>query len=232
MSPPMPSIPSSSRSLSSFQLSHTMSNLLCRTPVGQRARTSVLTRPTLVLPSLRYCATGTTFEKVPSISSSVAKTQAPEKPSSAPPHSVLPTKTLLRSLLVTTISSHQALLVPCLSILSFLTKPRGVLLDVDRNPLIHWFLKKTFYDHFCAGEKESQVRDKIRQIKSTGLRGVILTYARETVQDSSTNQTQFAHSQVSQKATDTESCEFIAAWRDGYLKTVDMLGEGDFLAPK
>ncbi|KAI2891637.1 hypothetical protein CBS11852_6036 [Aspergillus niger] len=209
-----------------------MSNLLCRTPVGQKARTCVITRPTLILHSLRYCSTGTTFEKVPSISSSVAKSQATEKPSSAPPHSVLPTKTLLRSLLVTTISSHQALLVPCLSILSFLTKPRGVLLDVDRNPLIHWFLKKTFYDHFCAGEKESQVRDKIRQIKSTGLRGVILTYARETVQDSSTNQTQFAHSQVSQKATDTESCEFIAAWREGYLKTVDMLGEGDFLAPK
>ncbi|GLA41634.1 proline dehydrogenase [Aspergillus niger] len=209
-----------------------MSNLLCRTPAGQRARTCVITRPTLVLQSLRYCSTGTTFEKVPSISSSVAKSQATEKPSSAPPHSVLPTKTLLRSLLVTTISSHQALLVPCLSILSFLTKPRGVLLDVDRNPLIHWFLKKSFYDHFCAGEKESQVRDKIRQIKSTGLRGVILTYARETVQDSSTNQTQFAHSQVSQKATDTESCEYIAAWREGYLKTVDMLGEGDFLAPK
>ncbi|PWY96500.1 FAD-linked oxidoreductase [Aspergillus sclerotioniger CBS 115572] len=209
-----------------------MSNLLCRTSVSQRARSSVIPRTLLVLDSVRYASTGTTIEKAPSISSSIAQPRATPQASTAPAHSVLPTKTLLRSLLVTTVSSHRALLVPCLSILSFLTKPRGVLLDVDRNPLIHWFLKKTFYDHFCAGERESQVRDTIGQIKSTGLRGVILTYARETVQDSSTNQIKFANNQTSQRDASTHSCEYIQAWREGVLKTVDMLGEGDFLAPK
>ncbi|PYH88315.1 FAD-linked oxidoreductase [Aspergillus ellipticus CBS 707.79] len=188
--------------------------------------------PVTLLQSFRHASTGTTLEKTPSVSSSIPKPPVAQKKPSAPAHSVLSTKTLLRSLLVTTISSHRALLVPCLSILSFLAKPRGFLLDVDRNPLIHWTLKKSFYDHFCAGEKETQVRDTIHQIRSTGLRGVILTYARETVQDSGANQPKFGHNQVSRDDASIQTCEYIDAWREGVLKTVDMLGDGDFLAPK
>ncbi|RAL08616.1 FAD-linked oxidoreductase [Aspergillus homomorphus CBS 101889] len=147
-------------------------------------------------------------------------------------HSVIPTGILLRSLLVTTISSHPLLLGPSLSILSFLSKSSSLLLDVERNPLIYWFLRKTFYDHFCAGEKEAEVYKTIQQIRSTGLRGVILTYTRETVQDARTAKQRFANTEALEKAASTDTCEHIQSWREDVLRTVDMLGPGDFLAPK
>ena len=137
----------------------------------------------------------------------------------------LPTKVLLRSLLVTTVSSHWVLRAPSLSILYLLTKAKGALLSVDKNPIIHGILKKSFYDHFCAGEKEGQVRDTIQQVKDTGLRGVILTHARETD----------ARAKKKENALqgDTSShCETIQAWKEGTLTTIDMLSEGDYLAPK
>lgn len=145
----------------------------------------------------------------------------------------LPMKVLLRSLLVTTVSSHRALLTPALSILSFLTQSRGFLFNPERNPLIRGGLRRTLYDHFCAGETESQTRGVIRQIKDVGYRGVILTYSRETVTDHRKEQ----HSDQSVTASSgsdsvKQHCEVIEAWKDGTLKTVDMLSEGDFLALK
>lgn len=142
-------------------------------------------------------------------------------------YSVVPTSVLLRSLLVTTISSNWALRVPSLSILLFITKARGFLFNVDRNPLIRWILRKTMYDHFCAGEREPQVRNTIRQIKDLGIRGVILTYAREAAQGASSME----KANSSEKGASVH-CENIQAWRDDVLKTVDLIGEGDCLAPK
>lgn len=135
------------------------------------------------------------------------------------------TKVLLRSLLITTVSSHWILRAPSLSILHLLTKAKGALLSVDKNPVIHGILKKTFYDHFCAGEKEGQVRDTIQQVKDTGLRGVILTHARETDARAKKKQTALEEDASSH-------CETIQAWKEGTLATIDMLSEGDYLAPK
>lgn len=143
--------------------------------------------------------------------------------SKAPAFSAVPTSTLLRSLLVTTVSGHWILRVPSLSMLLLLTKARGWLFSVDRNPLVHWVLKKTLYNHFCAGEKEPQVRETIRQLKDTGLRGVILTHARESSRD--------AHSAAT-VVEDNPYCEILHAWKEDVLKTVDLIDDGDFLAIK
>lgn len=151
------------------------------------------------------------------------KTTTPSKTTKAPAFSVVPTSTLLRSLLITTVSGNRMLRVPSLSLLLLFSKAKGWLFSVDRNPLVHWVLRKTLYDHFCAGEKETQVRETIQQLKDTGLRGVILTHARETSRD--------AHALAAVSEGEV-FCELLHAWKEDILKTVDLIGDGDFLAIK
>ena len=155
-----------------------------------------------------------------------------------PPLSLLPMNMLLRSLLVATISSHEVLLNSAFAVLSFLSKPRGALLDVEKNPVLYWTLKKTLYDHFCAGENSREVASTIRRLKDMGFKGVILTYAREVAVDSSTKQkaaqrTAIGDAPVSLEGNDEAGFnEDIETWRQGVLQTVAMLGESDFLALK
>lgn len=140
---------------------------------------------------------------------------------------------LLRSLLVASISSTRVLLLPALSMLSFLSKPdRSFLFNVDRNPVLHAVLRKTFYDQFCGGETGAETRACVRRFKELGFRGVILTYAKETLFDHHTK-TQHAHGQgqggaLSSSAIDPD----IESWRTGTLETAAQIDEGDFLAIK
>ncbi|KAL1958001.1 hypothetical protein VTO42DRAFT_5213 [Malbranchea cinnamomea] len=126
------------------------------------------------------------------------------------------------------------LLLPSLSILTFLSKPgRSIFFNVDRNPILHAILKRTFYDHFCSGENEAQVASNIRQLKALGLRGVILTYAREIVFDTRAS----ADSNSTKKRTDSpdresKHCPDIEEWIRGALKTLHLLEENDYLALK
>lgn len=184
--------------------------------LGLRCQMAMLqVRHASAFPSLRHG---------PSLYEEKHRFPTPPARAKAPVFSVVPTSTLLRSLLVTTISGHRILRVPSLSILMALSKARGYLFSVDKNPVIHWFLKKTLYNHFCAGEKEDQVRDTIRQLKDAGLRGVILTHARESSRDTHSTQ------ELGNEAN--PYCETLHAWKEDVLKTVDLIDEGDFLAIK
>lgn len=112
-------------------------------------------------------------------------------------------------------------------------------MDVDRNPILHGILKKTFYEQFCAGENGAETKATIKELKDMGFRGVIMTYAKETVFDHRTNteqglgvaavenerQDQPLHPQVAR-------CANIETWRTGILKTVDQLADRDYLAVK
>lgn len=141
-----------------------------------------------------------------------------------PPHSLLPTRMLLRSLLVAGITSHPMLLAPGLATLKFLSKPRGPLFNVERNPLLHSIVKNVLYNQFCAGENASEVKATIQNIKTMGFRGVILTYAKEGPGKSDEKDQGDPESQQA----DAE----IEAWHQGVLQTVQMIGDGDFLALK
>lgn len=148
------------------------------------------------------------------------------------PLSALPANVLLRSLFINTISSKPFLLSPSLAVLSALCKPgRPFLFNVDRNPLLHSILKRTFYKQFCAGENATETAATLRQLKDMGFRGTILTYAKETVFNHRTK-AQHGLGIPVQEGGKSELCENIEAWREGTLKTVDMLGEGDQLAVK
>lgn len=182
-------------------------------------------RSQLAMLQVRHASAFPSVRHGPSLYEEKHKSPAPPPlGAKAPVFSVVPTSTLLRSLLVTTVSGHRILRVPALSILMALSKARGYLLGVEKNPVIHWFLKKTLYNHFCAGEREDQVRDTIRQLKDTGLRGVILTHARES-----------SHGTPSAQELGNEAnpyCETLHAWKEDVLKTVDLIDDGDFLAIK
>lgn len=159
-----------------------------------------------------------------------------------PPHSLVPTKVLLRSLLIATVSSHRALLAPSLAILSFLAQPRGPLFSIEKNPILYMIFKRTIYNHFCAGENKREVTSTIRGIKDMGFKGVILTYAREVVLDHSTKKEAAVESHGNSTEggvvapiaghIETSDDEAIVAWRAGVLETVGMLRESDVLAIK
>lgn len=73
------------------------------------------------------------------------------------------------------------------------------------------------------------MRNTIQQLKDTGLRGVILTYARETTRD---DRVAKRKEESNEKMEALEKDEMIQAWTDGVLQTIDMIGEGDYLALK
>lgn len=159
-----------------------------------------------------------------------------EKKPTSRPLSRLPFPQLLRSLLIATISSHRFLLLPALHTLQFLTarSHTSTLLSVDKNPIIHGVLKTTFYNQFCAGETGQETKHTVRALKDLGFRGVILTYARETMFDHRTK-AQLAHfdsanaeGSVGPAAHDAD----IEDWRRGTLETAALVEDGDFLAIK
>ncbi|CAG8898185.1 unnamed protein product [Penicillium egyptiacum] len=159
---------------------------------------------------------------------------------SLPPLSALPARVLLRSLLVSTISSKRFLLIPALSLMSFLSKPNRIwLFDVDRNPVLHGILKTTFYNQFCAGENGAECRSTIREMKDMGFRGMILTYAAETVFDHST-QAQNGQGIAALKSekgdvsidASVSQCPSIEAWREGTVETIYMTEAEDYIAVK
>lgn len=77
----------------------------------------------------------------------------------------------------------------------------------------------------------------MEKLKQLGIKGSILTYARETVFDHSTNteQAQGTVAPLAEKKNNTvveeiKSCPNIEAWRKGTLETIDLIDEGDYLA--
>ncbi|KAI0425316.1 proline oxidase [Xylaria sp. FL1042] len=149
------------------------------------------------------------------------------------PLSTLPMPVLLRSLLVSSICSKSYLLGPSLSILAFLAKPnRGFLFSVDRNPLLHWLVKRTFYDHFCVGENAEEVMENMKKMHGLGISGILLTYAKETTFNHKSGSENVLGSTVQRVDTIKQKCEEMEAWRVGTLQTVHMTGDGDQVAIK
>ncbi|KAK3328742.1 FAD-linked oxidoreductase-like protein [Apodospora peruviana] len=142
--------------------------------------------------------------------------------------SVLPLTSILRSLMTTTVSSSPVLLSPSLAMLSLLAHTTNPLLNPDRNPLLHYLLKKTFYAQFCAGETAPEVRRTIDALKRIGYSGVILGYAKEVVLTSAQT------SDLASGVLGSESCirTEVNPWRQGTMETVLLTSPGDFVALK
>jgi hypothetical protein len=153
------------------------------------------------------------------------------------PLSILKTRDLVRSLLISTISSNSFLLTSALHTLSFLCKPfRGRLLDVDRNPVLRKILKTTFYDQFCAGENPTETKLCAQRLKDLGFEAIILTYGKESLHGDDGNTT-YIPGESSATKTAAEKQEIgldpqIDNWKVGIMETIDSVGSGDYVAFK
>ncbi|GFF22730.1 probable proline dehydrogenase, mitochondrial [Aspergillus udagawae] len=138
------------------------------------------------------------------------------------PLAKLPLSSVLRSLMILSVSSSSLLLKPCIYTLSVLAHPKTALLDVAKNPLLNMLVKHTIYKQFNAGENKLEVQQSIRAIKNLGYRGVLLGYAKEVL---------VGESNASPR-DEKVAREEVQMWLDGTLQTVDMAHEGDFVALK
>lgn len=145
-----------------------------------------------------------------------------------PPLAVMPTKTLVRSLLFTSVMASPLLLKTSLSALKFVVESKSPLLNPSKNPLMNYLLRTTIYNHFCAGANEAQVRGTVRHMKDLGFKGVILGYARESVVSLDDPGVQEKSSTCQQAVLD----HAIEEWKQGNLRTLGMIGKGDFLGIK
>lgn len=144
--------------------------------------------------------------------------------------SCLPLSTLLRSYLITSVSSIPLLLKPSLIVMGHLAHSKSRWLNPDHNRLLHFLLKRTLYNQFCAGETPAEVRKTISSLKQIGYKGVILNHAREVVL--SKEEAAALGSAPNTPAQEAADAEELKQWRDDLLETVMLTEKGDFVAMK
>lgn len=131
----------------------------------------------------------------------------------------LPTSSVLRSYLITGVSSSPALLSLCCTILRRMLDSKSALMSVERNPVLSKLLKSTFYAQFCAGETAQEVRVNTAAAKTAlGYDGIILEFALEVLGGT--------------VPTEAETAQEIETWRKGMLDSVDTASPGDFIGFK
>lgn len=122
--------------------------------------------------------------------------------------------------------------------MTMLANTSNPILSPDRNPLLRFFLKKTFYAQFCAGEDALEVRRSIQGLKNIGFTGVILGYAKEVVlskdECKALSKDDCDGLAESREGVETESAirNEISPWAQGTLETVRLASPGDFVALK
>ena len=130
----------------------------------------------------------------------------------------LPTSTVLRSYLITAMSSQPMLLNVCFGILRRMLDSKSFLMSIERNPVLSNLLKKTFYAQFCVGEHKDEVVKNTDFARTLGYGGILFEYALEV---------------LGGKAPTAEETKMeIEVWRKGMLQSVDMAKEGDFVGLK
>ncbi|KAF2465331.1 FAD-linked oxidoreductase [Lindgomyces ingoldianus] len=133
----------------------------------------------------------------------------------------LPTSSVLRSYLITGMSSSPALLSLCFTVLRRMLDSKSFLMSIERNPVLAKLLKSTFYAQFCAGETSKEVKVNTTAARDVlGYDGIILEYALEVLGGGT--------SQI----TEEETAKEIEVWRKGMLESVEVAREGDFIGLK
>lgn len=100
---------------------------------------------------------------------------------------------------------------------------KSTLMNIDKNRLLNWLLKTTFYAQFCAGETQKEVQQNTTAAKTNlGYDGIILEFALEVLEGEGGEAT--ADGEATERA--------IEIWRKGMLETVQMTSPGDFIGLK
>lgn len=148
-----------------------------------------------------------------------------------PALSVLPLSMLLRSYLITAVSSVPTLLQPSLHLMNIIAHSKNPLLSPDHNPVLHFILKKTVYNQFCAGENPEEVRKSVEELKKMGFSGTIVAYGKEAVltEEEQAESKTFSTSEKREEALELKE---VTAWKNDNIATVGVAAPGDFIALK
>jgi proline dehydrogenase len=114
--------------------------------------------------------------------------------------------------------------------MSTLAHSKSSILSPDRNPVLRYFLKKTFYRQFCAGENVGEINRTIDELRDMGFKGVMLGYAREVSLDEKFNDNMSSSEELEVE----EACKQneIIPWAKGTIETVKLVTPDDFVALK
>jgi proline dehydrogenase len=107
--------------------------------------------------------------------------------------------------------------------LSKIANSQSAFLDPDKNALLRALIKPMIYDHFCAGTNKLEIKKTLDYLKTMGFKGVILIYSREIP------------AMPVEKLCELESVahdQDIDIWRDGNVRTLDMVEPGDYVGIK
>ncbi|KAF2278912.1 FAD-linked oxidoreductase [Westerdykella ornata] len=208
-------------------LSRTCSTLLpvaITTPLSTRWIHAPTARRNVSAAPLPPSTTSTFSSSETTPSPSEPSLQSEKDKTSSTPLSRLPTTSVLRTYLITTVSSSPTLLSLSFSLLSLILRhPPTSLLSPERNPLLAKILKSTFYAQFCAGESVAEVRQNTGAArKQLGYDGIILEYARELLEAEGKGKIQ----------TEQEIAKDVREWEQGMLDSIAMARSGDFIGFK
>ncbi|KAH8672614.1 proline oxidase PrnD [Tricladium varicosporioides] len=138
----------------------------------------------------------------------------------------LSTSSILRSLFMSSFFTSSLLFRPGFAIFQKIANSKSIWLNPDRNLLLRAVIRPVVYDQFCAGRNEAEIHKTSSEIKRLGFSGVVLCYGKEV--QVYANGELLGYDSTELKAMD----EQIDQWRDGNLKTLDMIGKGDWLGIK
>jgi hypothetical protein len=149
----------------------------------------------------------------PNFNSPAANAVASPVPTRAEASSLvfLPLTQVLRSYLITAISSSPRLLDTSSAVLRRMLESKSFLFSLEKNPLARALL----YHTFCAGSTPEQVSATSKQLREQGYGGVILEFAREVLKDAESNE-----------------AEDVVKWQEGMLASVSIAQAGDFIGLK
>jgi proline dehydrogenase len=111
--------------------------------------------------------------------------------------------------------------------MTYVAKSKSAILNPDQNRLLGVLMRTLFYNHFCAGKNDAEVKKTVTAMKNMGFKGVILGYAKEVLVDPAASREEVAASGLAEPKD-----KAIDEWREGNLRTLPMIGSGDFLAIK
>lgn len=146
------------------------------------------------------------------------------------PSCILSLGMIIRSLLITSIYSSAILQNSSLRILWIIAHAENTMLSHDKNPILKFLLKKTFYAQFCAGETPAEVRSTVTSLRDIGFAGVILSHAKETAVQEEEAKATSTHD-ISEETTHDVAAE-IQPWVDSVVETIKMTEPNDYVALK
>jgi proline dehydrogenase len=133
------------------------------------------------------------------------------------------TVNLIRNIVLGKVFTSPFLFKYGVACLSKIANSRSAILDPDRNALLRAVIKPLIYDHFCAGTNKLEIKKTLDYLKTMGFKGVILIYSKEIP------------AMPVEELRELESVardEDIDIWRDGNVRTLDMVEPGDYVGIK